>query len=616
MILKESKINSTFKNFLNNEVKSNLNNILIGLEMELQTNTKEQEDIFFPLVEDDYDNEQEEIELTMFVLKDEISINNIGGGLQDNIIGFIEQQYGGEIYDDEDDIEDDYRDFEIVSEFSYSTDDSWEQVIHLKIIKSFKSGNYYLVEIKRDDYRGETDYQIYGLNEDQKNRFTKQMDVNIDEWSDAGNTDMKYKIMSLFYKDGLWKPYENPYPNEDLDNVMIDHYFNASDQLKEYFELFGIDIDYNYRGDTQIDYFAIEPDASLHPNPPYYTTFELKTPFPFTLNDQLKFFKQFLDNERKKDYGLEPNESCGLHVNVSISNQKRLPHLNFIILYELFNENKYKVNTRMTGYKETVKSIENFDVHYQKQVKNRIKKRFLNLIDKLGIDINDTETLLRRSGELLYQSVEEDEDSDNKFRSFVTKDDRIEFRIMGYDYLKPLTMKYILEMQGIYYQQATEPQELKKQCEHKFIKRILKEIPKNKKNVDKKKKKMDFLENQISILSELMEKIEKDDLVFDGKKVQIDSNEVQTVVWDIKRQILYHYNKLFNDNVTLYIDKDWYKSKEQLLERINRIKLFLEKQKIKNKYGSEEQVKERLNKMKEKQKNKVNNEDIKKVLDV
>jgi hypothetical protein len=33
------------------------------------------------LVEDDYDNEQEEIELTMFVLKDEISINNIGGGL-------------------------------------------------------------------------------------------------------------------------------------------------------------------------------------------------------------------------------------------------------------------------------------------------------------------------------------------------------------------------------------------------------------------------------------------------------------------------------------------------------------------------------------------------------
>jgi hypothetical protein len=35
MILKESKINSTFKNFLNNEVKSNLNNILIGLEMEL-----------------------------------------------------------------------------------------------------------------------------------------------------------------------------------------------------------------------------------------------------------------------------------------------------------------------------------------------------------------------------------------------------------------------------------------------------------------------------------------------------------------------------------------------------------------------------------------------------
>jgi hypothetical protein len=111
------------------------------------------------------------------------------------------------------------------------------------------------------------------------------MDVNIDEWSDAGNTDMKYKIMSLFYKDGLWKPYENPYPNEDLDNVMIDHYFNASDQLKEYFELFGIDIDYNYRGDTQIDYFAIEPDASLHPNPPYYTTFELKTPFPFTLND-------------------------------------------------------------------------------------------------------------------------------------------------------------------------------------------------------------------------------------------------------------------------------------------------------------------------------------------
>jgi hypothetical protein len=35
MILKESKINSLFRNYLNNEVKYDIENINVGLEMEL-----------------------------------------------------------------------------------------------------------------------------------------------------------------------------------------------------------------------------------------------------------------------------------------------------------------------------------------------------------------------------------------------------------------------------------------------------------------------------------------------------------------------------------------------------------------------------------------------------
>jgi len=54
--------------------------------------------------------------------------------------------------------------------------------------------------------------------------------------------------------------------------------------------------------------------------------------------------------------------------------------------------------------------------------------------------------LIKHIQNLMRENVLDDENDDDKFRSFVTKDDRIEFRIMGNDYLKKDTMKYILEM--------------------------------------------------------------------------------------------------------------------------------------------------------------------------
>jgi hypothetical protein len=44
---------------------------------------------------------------------------------------------------------------------------------------------------------------------------------------------------------------------------------------------------------------------------------------------------------------LLPNESCGLHVNISLNNDANfLEEIDYIILFMLFNENKLKINTR------------------------------------------------------------------------------------------------------------------------------------------------------------------------------------------------------------------------------------------------------------------------------
>jgi hypothetical protein len=64
-------------------------------------------------------------------------------------------------------------------------------------------------------------------------------------------------------------------------------------------------------------------------------------------------------------------------------------------------------------------------------------------------DINDrdnVEMLIKYIQNLMHENVFDDEKDDTKYRSFVTKDDRIEFRIIGNDYLKKDTMKYILEI--------------------------------------------------------------------------------------------------------------------------------------------------------------------------
>jgi hypothetical protein len=42
-----------------------------------------------------------------------------------------------------------------------------------------------------------------------------------------------------------------------------------------------------------------------------------------------------------------PNDSCGLHVNISIDEQEfNVDNLDYIMLFILFNEKKLKINTR------------------------------------------------------------------------------------------------------------------------------------------------------------------------------------------------------------------------------------------------------------------------------
>jgi hypothetical protein len=42
-----------------------------------------------------------------------------------------------------------------------------------------------------------------------------------------------------------------------------------------------------------------------------------------------------------------PNDSCGLHVNISIAEQDfNVNYLDYIMLFILFNEKKLKLNTR------------------------------------------------------------------------------------------------------------------------------------------------------------------------------------------------------------------------------------------------------------------------------
>ena len=54
-------------------------------------------------------------------------------------------------------------------------------------------------------------------------------------------------------------------------------------------------------------------------------------------------------------------------------------------------------------------------------------------------------------------------------------------------------MKYILEMQGIYYQQVTQPEDLKRECEVRFIKKIINEIKKENTHIDKDFEKKNFI---------------------------------------------------------------------------------------------------------------------------
>jgi len=64
--------------------------------------------------------------------------------------------------------------------------------------------------------------------------------------------------------------------------------------------------------------------------------------------------------------GLKPNTSCGLHVNVSLKGQSNnIQFLNPVIFYELFNENKYKLETRFSGDRElSGNEIEYYEVDY------------------------------------------------------------------------------------------------------------------------------------------------------------------------------------------------------------------------------------------------------------
>jgi hypothetical protein len=64
--------------------------------------------------------------------------------------------------------------------------------------------------------------------------------------------------------------------------------------------------------------------------------------------------------------GLKPNESCGLHVNVSLKGQSNnIVYFNPVIFYELFNENKYKLETRFSGDKSiSGNEIENYEIKY------------------------------------------------------------------------------------------------------------------------------------------------------------------------------------------------------------------------------------------------------------
>jgi hypothetical protein len=91
----------------------------------------------------------------------------------------------------------------------------------------------------------------------------------------------------------------------------------------------------------------------------------------------------------KRNFEILPNKSCGLHVNVSFEDMDTNKDLDYIMLFYLFNEQKYKLNTRINNelYSDGIVPIaphEYFPIDikiYEDNTNEQIKEK-KNLINK------------------------------------------------------------------------------------------------------------------------------------------------------------------------------------------------------------------------------------------
>lgn len=186
----------------------------------------------------------------------------------------------------------------------------------------------------------------------------------------------------------------------------------------------------------------------------------------------------------------------------------------------------------------------------QKKMENQkiIVKKLLTLFNnkiKEQIDITDTT-------------------GGGKLQSFILKKDRIEFRIMGGNYLHENVQKYILELQQIFLQQYLQPKEIKKYCYIKQLKSMMKENPNFQWKLDKSKHKSGNkiedrsfnIINEITDLNLKMEKIEY--LIADHDSRENKDINKKWILMNLK-ELIEKYNILIKQ---LFHRDDWLNKKE------------------------------------------------------